>query len=261
MTGSLAKVQLRRKPLVGVTACVKEMDSAPFHAVGDKYVRALVDCSGVTPLIIPALGGDLDIQGLVAELDGILLTGSPSNVHPDRYGRPATAETEPHDPARDATTFALIDAALEQGVPLLAICRGFQELNAALGGTLEPQVRKLPGRLDHRRVQDPDPDVQYGPNHSITMAPDSLVAQIAGTQEMMINSLHHQAIDQVAEGLVVEGRAPDGTIEAVRVKESKAFALGVQWHPEYKAKEHEFARRLFRTFGAAVAERAARRVP
>jgi|TARA_R110002072_G_scaffold176934_3_gene332776 putative glutamine amidotransferase len=244
---------------VGVTACIKEIAGSPYHAVGDKYLRALVDCAEVTPLVIPAMGEILDLPSLVGQLDGLMLTGSPSNVHPARYGAAPSPEAEPHDLARDATSFPLIDQALRQGLPLLAICRGFQELNAALGGTLEPQVRTLPGRLDHRRVQNPDPDVQYGPNHPVQLEPDSLIARIAGRDSMMINSLHNQAIAHLAPGLVVEGVAPDGTIEAVRVGGASAFALGVQWHPEYNAKQQDFARRLFAAFGAAAQARAADR--
>lgn len=246
-------------PLVGLPACTRTLDGAPFHVVGDKYVRAVARCAKALPMVIPSLGKDLDIPALVASLDGLLMTGSPSNVHPSLYDRVPSSKAEPYDPERDATTMPLIEAALDQGVPMLAICRGFQELNVHLGGTLHPRVHELPGRMDHRRPQDPDPDVQYGPKHSVTFTAGSQIAEIFQTREMQINTLHWQALDRVADGLIVEGQADDGTVEAVRVKDAKAFALGVQWHPEYKAWENPASSRLFEAFGNAVRARAATR--
>lgn len=246
-------------PLVGLPACVRTLDDAPFHVVGDKYARAVAVCAKALPLVIPSLGKQLDIESLVASLDGLLMTGSPSNVHPSHYDQAPTPEAEPFDPERDATSLPLIEAALDQGVPMLAICRGFQELNVQLGGSLFPRVHELPGRMDHRRPKDPDPDVQYGANHRVTFDAGSRAAEIFGKLEMDINSLHWQALDRVADRLVVEGRADDGTIEAVRVKDAKAFAIGVQWHPEYKAWENPNSVRLFEAFGDAVRARAALR--
>ena len=249
-------------PLVGVPACVRDVDGQPFHTVGDKYVRALAICSGVAPLMIPSLGEDLvELRRLVQRLDGLMMTGSPSNVHPSHYGQVETPAAEPFDPARDATGLALIRLALEEGVPLLAICRGFQELNVALGGTLHHRVHELTGRMDHRRPQHPELDVQYGPRHPVTLrdgGPLAGLAAAAGVQgPLMVNSLHWQALDRIAEGLVIEAQADDGTPEAVSVKGSQSFALAVQWHPEYKAWENPFSRQLFEAFGAAARARAA----
>ena len=247
-------------PLIGLPACVRTLDDQSFHVAGDKYVRAVARCVKGLPLVVPALGTHLDVEALVASLDGLLVTGSPSNVHPSLYDRAPGPEAEPYDRERDDTSFPLIRAALDQGVPLLAICRGFQELNVLLGGSLHPRVHEVAGRLDHRRPQDPDPDVQYGPKHRVTFEADSRIAEIFGTREMQINSLHWQALDRVAEKLIVEGRADDGTVESVRVKDAKAFAIGVQWHPEYKAWENPLSARLFEAFGtAARSRRAARR--
>jgi len=246
-------------PLVGLPSCVRGLDDQSFHVVGDKYVRAVALCVKALPLVVPALGRHLDIEALVDSLDGVLLTGSPSNVHPSLYDQAPSPAAEPYDQERDATSFPLIQAALDRGVPLLAICRGFQELNVVLGGSLHPRVHELPGRMDHRRPQDSNPDVQYGPKHLVTFEPGSRSAEIFGTAELQINSLHWQALDRVADRLVVEGRAEDGTVESVRVKDTGAFALGVQWHPEYKAWENPASLRLFQAFGDAARARAAAR--
>lgn len=247
-------------PLVALPACVKSWDGQNFHYLGDKYARSLAEVSGVLPLVIPSLGEELiDVGDLVARIDGLLMTGSPSNVHPSHYGEKASPEAEPFDPHRDATSLKLIREALRTGLPLLCICRGFQELNVALGGTLYPRVHEVDGRLDHRRPQSDDLDVQYGPNHSLRLVQGSAFATLFGTDTIEVNSLHWQAVKDLAPGLVAEGLAPDGTIEAVRVADAKGFALGVQWHPEYKAKENPISVKLFEAFGDAVREHAARR--
>lgn len=242
-------------PLIGVPACVKEIDHLPFHTAGDKYVRAVAEGAGGMPLVIPALGELIDIEALVARLDGLLVTGSLSNVAAHHYGGPADRPESPQDPARDATTLPLIRAALDAGLPLFCICRGLQELNVALGGTLHQQVHTKPGNLDHRAPQVADLDVKYGPNHGLTLIPDGVFARLLGTTEITVNSLHWQAIERLADRLTAEGRAPDGVIEAVSIKGAKAFAIGVQWHPEYKVMENPVSVALFRAFGAAARDR------
>lgn len=244
------------KPLIGVPADVKQIDGKPFHAVGDKYVRAIAVASGGIPLVLPAFGELYDLPDLVARLDGALLTGSPSNVHPTHYGMTPVPEAEPHDEARDATTLPLIREVLEQGVPMLAICRGMQELNVALGGTLHHRVHELSERFDHRMPRHDDPDVQYGPRHEISLTTDGEIQRLAGCPVLTVNSLHWQAVDRVAPKLDVEAVAPDGTIEAVSVKGARDFALGVQWHPEYKVLDNDFSAKLFAAFGQAARERA-----
>lgn len=246
-------------PLVGVSACLKTSDGRGVHSVGDKYLAAVVDCAGATPIILPALGERLDRSALLARLDGLVLTGSPSNVHPTQYGDTPSAVAEPYDEARDATTLPLIRDAIAAGVPLLAICRGFQELNVALGGTLSPAIHEIPGRRDHRRPKSDDPDVQYGPAHEVTLAPGGVFEQIAGQPVIQVNSLHRQGVLRLADRLSAEGTAPDGTVEAVAVKDATALAVGVQWHPEYKARGNDFSRRLYAAFGAAAKARAAAR--
>lgn len=241
-----------RRPLVGITADLRTYNNSVMHTVGDKYARAVWEASGCTPIIIPAMAESQEVNDLLDSLDGLLFTGSPSNVHPTRYGEAPSERHEPHDEARDAMTFPLIDAALEKGLPSLFICRGFQELNAALGGTLHARLHEVEGRLDHRMPRVDDMDVRYGPRHAMTFTPGGQFATIAGTTEIQVNSLHGQGIDRPAPGLEIEGVAPDGTPEAVSVTGAKRFALAVQWHPEYKPLENDFSTRLFRAFSEAI---------
>ena len=245
------------KPVIGVPACIKQIDGMPFHSVQDKYLRAVVEAAGCLPLVIPAYGDETEPARLIGMIDGLMLTGSPSNVHPAHYGRDPHPEAEPHDEERDSTTLPLIGLALESGLPLFAICRGFQELNVALGGTLDARVHELPGRRDHRRPEHADLDVQYGPVHPAHLTPDGVFARLLGTTEITVNSLHNQGLDRVAESLAVEAVADDGTVEAVSVKGARGFALGVQWHPEYKAMENPVSARLFAAFGDAARAHAA----
>lgn len=248
--------QATATPVIGVPACIRAIQGNPFHSVQDKYLRAVVEAAGGMPLVIPAAGEAVDLRRLVALLDGLMLTGSPSNVHPTHYGRDPHPEAEPHDMERDATTLPLIRLALEAGLPLFAICRGFQELNVALGGTLHARVHELPGRRDHRRVKDDDLDVQYGPRHPIHLTPGGALERLLGSPEVVVNSLHGQGLDRIAERLAIEAVADDGTIEAVSVKDAPAFALGVQWHPEYKPLENPISVKLFSAFGDAARGRA-----
>jgi putative glutamine amidotransferase len=248
-----------RAPLIGLPACVKALDGLPFHAVGDKYVAAVAETAGGLPVLLPALGELYDLADLVERLDGLLLTGSLSNVAAHHYDGPRDRPESPQDPARDATTLPLIRAALAAGLPLLCICRGLQELNVALGGTLHQQVHALPGRLDHRSIPDIPYEEKYGPRHAVAVTPGGRLAALVGPGPIDVNSLHWQAIDRLAPGLAVEAEAPDGTIEAVSVRDAKEFALGVQWHPEFRASANRESRALFAAFGEAARARAARR--
>lgn len=252
-----------RAPLIGVTACARAGERHVFHSVATQYVRAVVDGAGGVPLIIPALGAETNIAALLETLDAVLLTGSPSNVEPHRYGGPAAREGTLHDAARDDTTLPLIRAALERGVPLLAICRGNQELNVALGGTLHQNVHELPGKRDHRGRKVPSNEERYGYAHTVELTPGGMLARMAGTQTVQVNSLHAQAIDRLAPGIAVEAVAPeDGVIEAVRVTAAKSFAIGVQWHPEWHIATDALSQALFGCFGdAARVHAASRRSP
>ena len=205
------------------------------------------------PLLIPALGPKIDCGAVLDRLDGLLLTGSPSNVEPYHYGGPPSREGTLHDPDRDATTLPLIREAVRRNMPVLAICRGIQELNVALGGTLHQRIFEMPERFNHKRRQRPMtiPDNErYGPAHSVALTPEGLLARLAGTNEIMVNSLHGQGIDRPAPDLVVEAVAPDGQIEAVSLPTAR-FVVGVQWHPEYKPLENPFSRALFVAFAQA----------
>ncbi len=250
-----------RPPVIGVPACLVARDGFGFHQVGAKYVDSVIDGAGGLPLLIPAVGGRVDPDDLLDGLDGLLLGGSPSNVEPHHYGGPAAPPASASDPARDATTLPLIRRAIARAVPLLAICRGIQELNVALGGSLHQEVHGLAGRLDHRSDKRLPPPERYGPAHEVALTPGGrLQALLGGAQRIEVNSLHGQAIDRLADGLAVEAQAPDGTIEAVRVAGAPGFALGVQWHPEWRVLEHPISRRLFAAFGAACRARAEARL-
>jgi len=241
-----------RSPVVGIPACLVIPDRFGFHQVGDKYVTSVIDGAGALPLLIPALGERIDPDDLLAGLDGLLITGSPSNVAPHHYGGASARPESPSDPARDATTLPLIRRALARAVPLLAICRGLQELNVALGGSLHQEVHELPGRLDHRSDKTVPPDERYAPVHPVSLtAGGALQALLGGAETIMVNSLHGQAIDRLAPGLAIEALAPDGTIEAVSVTDAPGFALAVQWHPEWRVLDNPISRRLFAAFGAA----------
>jgi putative glutamine amidotransferase len=247
------------KPLIGVSCCTKQFGvfGMPNHAASDTYVRATDLVIGGVAVLLPANGPAADIETLLDRLDGIILTGSRSNVQPTLYDGPPHAEGTPEDPARDGLTLPLIRAAVARGVPLLAICRGFQELNVALGGSLHQRLQDLPDRLDHSTPMQPSARVRQGKAHAVRVTPGGWLHRLAGASEIAVNSLHNQGIDRLAPGLVVEGVAPDGTIEAVRVVASQAgpavgHAVGVQWHPEYDWQTDALSRAIFEQFGAAV---------
>ncbi|MFL1463350.1 gamma-glutamyl-gamma-aminobutyrate hydrolase family protein [Roseococcus sp. DSY-14] len=243
------------KPLIGISCCVKGFGlfNTPNHAASDHYVKVVLGPIGGIPILIPA-AGEASVPDILPRLDGLLLTGSRSNVHPSFYDGPAHAEGTPEDPQRDSTTLPLIRAAIAQGVPLLAICRGMQELNVALGGTLDQRIQDLPGRMDHSTPADqPIPLVRTGKAHGVRLADGTLLARLANCAEVPVNSLHNQGVQRLAPRLEPAAWAPDGTVEAVQVRDARAFAWGVQWHPEYDWDRDAFSRRIFEQFGAACA--------
>ena len=247
------------KPLIGISCCTKQFGifGMPNHAASDTYVRATDEVIGGVPVLLPANGPTADIETLLDRLDGIMLTGSRSNVQPTLYDGPPHAEGTPEDPNRDSITLPLIRAAVARGVPLLAICRGFQELNVALGGSLHQRIQDLPDRMDHSTPLQPSPKVRQGKAHSVRVTPGGWLHRLAGTTEIAVNSLHNQGINKLAPGLVAEGIAPDGLVEAVRVAASEAgaaigYAVGVQWHPEYDWRTDALSRAIFEQFGTAV---------
>jgi putative glutamine amidotransferase len=248
-------------PLVGVMGCAKFIAPHPYHAAGEKYVTAVAEAAGAIPLVIPPLGAACDAPDVIARLDGLLVTGSPSNVMPALYGGPPSAPGTLHDEARDATALPLIRAALDAACPLFAICRGMQELNVVHGGTLHQKVHEVPGRDDHRADTGQPLDAQYGPAHPVRLEPGGVIADLAGTDKIIVNSIHSQGIDRLGGGLAVEAVATDGQIEAVRVSGAAAFALGVQWHPEWRFEDDPVSTALFEAFGAACRDRAQAMAP
>jgi len=232
-------------PLVGIVCDFKCQHGMAAHGAGDEYVRAIQGGVGALPLLIPSAG--LPPAEILRCVDGLLFTGAESNIAPSLYGS-AEPGTSP-DAARDATTLPLLRAAIAAGKPVLCICRGFQELNVALGGTLHQKLQEIPGRLDHREKPDVTPDEAYAPAHPVRFAPGGLLVRATGQAGAMVNSLHAQGVDRLAPGLTVEAVAPDGQIEAVTG--GPGFVLGVQWHPEWRWAEDAVSRAIFRAFSAA----------
>ncbi len=200
------------RPLIGIPADRRKLGLHPFHAVGEKYVRAVLDAAGGLPLLIPSLAEELGMDELLERLDGILFTGSPSNVEPHHYSGPASAPGTLHDPARDATTLPMIRKAVARGIPVFGVCRGFQEMNVAFGGTLHQKVHEIEGYLDHRDDESQPLEVQYGPAHEVLLEPDGRLRVLAGVERLTVNSLHSQGIDRLGAGLAIEAKAPDGLV-------------------------------------------------
>ena len=246
-----------KRPVIGIPADRRLLgpDQQPYHQVGEKYVTAVLDAAGALPLLVPAIGRELALDELLETLDGLLFMGSPSNVEPHHYrGEPSEAGTL-HDPHRDETTLPLIPRAVAAGVPVLGICRGFQEMNVAFGGTLWQKIHEVPGHMDHREDLTQPIERQYAPAHEVILEPGGQLRRLAGTDRIRVNSLHGQGVRELAPGLAVEARAPDGVIEAFRVAEARQFALAVQWHPEWRVDTNPFSQVLFAEFGAACRTR------
>lgn len=245
----------RLRPLIGVISDRRTLGLHPFHVQGEKYLSAVVAGAGGYPVGLPVLGPALDdgfdLLEVLESLNGLLLTGSPSNVEPHRYQGQGSRTDTLHDPERDHSAFALIPAVVRRGIPLFAICRGFQELNVAYGGTLHQEVHRVAGYLDHREDKTAPVEIQYAPVHEVRFTRGGLLARISGLEGALVNSVHSQGIDRLGGGLAVEAKAPDGLIEAVTVAGAPGFVLGVQWHPEWRVRENELSMAMFRAFGDA----------
>lgn len=244
------------RPLIAVTSDVRDLDNTNWHATPAQYIAAAADIAEVTPLLVPNIGDKVDYDALFAAVHGLLVTGSRSNVQPALYGNPESEEQGPFDPDRDATTLPLIRAALERGIPVLAICRGLQEMNVALGGTLAHNIQELSGKNDHRAPVSDKRDERYAIQHAVEIAENSCLATILTSKSINTNSVHQQGIDRLSDRLEPQALAEDGTIEAVGVKDARGFALGVQWHPEYWAHSDAPSAKIFQAFGEAVREHA-----
>lgn len=246
------------RPLVLLSSDHRVIEGLDWHMTPSRYVEGVI-AAGAMPVLLPSLGGELDLDAILERMDGVVLTGSRSNVHPSLYGEEPTIDHEPFDTARDATTLPLTRRAIELGVPLLAICRGYQELNVALGGSLHTEIQTFEGRMDHRAPDTPDWDDRFAIRHPVHVVRDGCIGRIVEAETIEVNSLHRQGLARLADRLVVEATAPDGTIEAVRVVDAKAFTVGVQWHPEYWVRSDGPSAKIFAAFGEAVRARAAAR--
>ena len=247
------------KPVVGVIGSAHSInDRHNVQIVGQRNLRAVAEVAGALPLMFAGTPDITDIDALLGAVDGILLTGARANVHPTRFGIEPDPRHEPYDPDRDEMALTLIEVCVERGVPLFGICRGFQEMNVAFGGSLHPEIRDLPGRMNHRMPRlangdpHPDPNVVFADRHEVRLAPDGVFAQLCGCESIRVNSLHGQGILEPGKRIVIEGVAEDGTIEAIRVADAPSFALGVQWHAEYDPQLNPINRALFKAFGAAL---------
>jgi len=255
-----------KRPVVGVIGSAHLAENRfPAQRVGERNLMAVADVAGALPLIFAGDPAMTDIDALLDAVDGVLLTGARANVHPTHFGVEEHPSYEPYDQRRDALALRLVQVCVERGVPLFGLCRGFQEMNVAFGGSLHPEIRELPGRMNHRMPRlptgeiHPDQDVLYGDRHDVRLTPGGVFATLLGREVIRVNSLHGQGILEPGRRIVVEGVAEDGTIEAIRVADAPGFALGAQWHAEYNPDTNPINRALFQAFGAAVAEHSRRR--
>lgn len=240
-----------KRPLVGVISDRRMQGPHPFQMVGEKYLQAVADAAGAYPVGLPLLAGGFDVLDILDRLDGLFLTGSPSNVEPQHYlGDPSEPGTW-HDPERDLAALALIPAAIRVGMPLLAVCRGFQEMNVSFGGSLHQMVHKQPGYGMHKENETDPLEVQYGPSHQVRFTEGGVLERITGAAGAAVNSLHSQGIDRLGEELEVEAVAEDGLVEGFTVRDAPGFALAVQWHPEWKVLQDPVSTAIFRAYGDA----------
>jgi putative glutamine amidotransferase len=253
-----------KRPVIGVIGNTRLLeDRFTTQMVGETNLRAVADVAGALPVMFAGTPEITDIGALLDVVDGVLLTGGRANVHPARFGVEPHPKHEPYDLKRDELALALVDVCVERAVPLLGICRGLQEMNVAYGGTLHPEIRELPGRVNHRMPRTetgeihPDLDVIFGDRHDVRLTAGGVFARIFGQDTIRVNSLHGQGILEPGKRIVVEGVADDGTIEAIRIADAPGFALGVQWHAEYDPQRNPVNRALFQAFGEAVAARKA----
>ncbi len=245
-----------RLPLVGVICDREILGPHPFHVAGDKYIQALVAASDCIPVLIPALANDLSINQLLATLDGILLTGGYSMVDPLHYQSQAAEAGTKLDTFRDNTSLPLITEAIKQAVPIFGICRGFQEMNVALGGSLHQKLHEQGRYIEHRENKDLSLAQQYASSHSVNLTSGGQLEKILEQSTIEVNSLHTQGIDRLAENLVIEAVSRDGLVEAVSVANARSFAIAVQWHPEWKVQDNENSLKIFHAFGQACLARA-----
>lgn len=250
----MTRIIPQRPLIVGLPCDVKTFGDLPFHAVGEKYIDAVRAVTGALPLLIPVTRDPIDIEQILSVVDGIFLPGSRSNVAPDIYGGTPPRPENVSDSQRDAVTLPLIRAAVANATPLLAVCRGMQEMNVAFGGTLHQFVHELPGRHDHRANREAPAEQQYEPAHPVDVLPGGVLGTLLGNKRLQVNSWHSQGVDRLAPNLRPEAVALDGTIEAVSVIDAPGFALGIQWHPEWRVRDNPAYLAIFQAFGNALRE-------
>lgn len=250
------------KPLIGIPASIIYLPhhSLAQHGSGERYIRAVSVGAGAVPMVIPALADEFDYVDLAARIDGLMLTGGRANVEPHHYGGPPFPDDEIRDPQRDHTVLPLIRECVKQGVPVFGSCRGIQEINVAMGGSLHYRVHLLPGRNDHRMPREGDVEHRFSIRHPVALAKDGLFEKIVGKDHIRVNSLHAQACDRVAPGFEIEAISDDGVIEGIRYTASDTFCVGVQWHAEWRFEDHPLSGGLLTMFGDAARRRAAARV-
>ena len=251
-----------RRPVVGVIGNAYRIeDRFATQLVGERNLRAVAEVSGALPLMFAGSPDITEIGALLDAVDGVVLTGARANVHPTRFRTEPDPRHEPYDLHRDDLALALSEACVDRGIPLFGICRGLQEMNVAFGGSLHPEIRELPGRMNHRMPRletgeiHPDPDVVFADRHDVSLVPGGAFARLFGCETIRVNSLHGQGILEPGGRVVVEGVAEDGTIEAIRIADASGFALGVQWHAEYDPQHNPINRALFQAFGEALSVR------
>lgn len=257
---------MRRRPVVGIIGNAHLVEGRfAIQGVGERNLRAIAEVTGALPLMFASMPEVTDVGALLEVVDGILLTGGRANVHPTRFGKEAHPKHEPYDERRDTIALSLIDICVAKGIPIFGVCRGLQEMNVAFGGTLHPEIREIPGRINHRmpRLENgevhPDPTVIFADRHDVALKPDGVFAHLLGRERIRVNSLHGQGILDPGERIVIEGLAEDGTVEAISISQAPGFALGVQWHAEYDPQCNPINRRLFEAFGVAIRDNATKR--
>lgn len=243
-----------RKPVIGISSGVQVIEGAyRVQASGERNVSAVANAAGCVPLLIPGMPCSIDAHEMLEAIDGLFLTGARANVHPTEYGHEPSEAHEPYDPDRDQVTLSLIRAAIDVGKPVFGVCRGIQEINVALGGTLHPEIRDLPGKMNHRMPPgEKDHTIIFRKRHAVKLKPGGWFARTLGAEEIVTNSLHGQGIIEPGDGVVIEGTAEDGVIEAISVPSAKGLVIGVQWHAEYEADEDPVSLKLFQAFGEAA---------
>lgn len=257
---------MKHRPVVGVIGNTHVVENRfPAQICGERNLRAVAEVSQAMPIMFAGAPEITDVGQLLEIVDGVLLTGARANVHPTHFGSEPHPRHEPYDQRRDAVALTVIQACVDRGIPVFGICRGFQELNVAYGGTLHPEIRELPGRMNHRMPRlangeiHPDPTVVFADRHDVHLVADGIFRKLLGTDTIRVNSLHGQGIERLGGRIAVEGVAEDGTIEAIRIADAPGFALGVQWHAEYDPQANAINRTLFQAFGEALAASRVRR--